>query len=213
MNTATKLFTIVTGLICLPLMIIACVRTGTTGTWIEDVQISDGKLKPHEYKRLGIGIDLPNDLIEEKVGYDQGWQDFYRCKNLVFVIARVPIRLPDYNHADLIRGHVNVYSPEQYARWQRLSSAKWEGGELVFSNGMWRAGPEIFDTMLIRATPETKIGLTQTIYRIDRKNEDGLVLQAMITKATFTADPDKGKLYIERITNILNSVHFLKSEK
>jgi thiamine kinase-like enzyme len=67
--------------------------------------------------------------------------------------------------------------------------------------------------MLIRATPETKIGLTQTIYRIDRKNEDGLVLQAMITKATFTADPDKEKLYIERITNILNSVHFLKSEK
>ena len=177
-----------------------------------DVEKATGELVTRIFTKAGISVDLPQDVFRVRVETGRQWQDLYGCKTITFILARVS--MAQYNRGDLnpIAGHVNVYSPEQYAHWVETPSAILEGGELIFRNGKasWSREDEQFDRLQVHEGVKNAWGLTQTTYRIDRRAPDGRVFQAMVTRMDYTEDLGVQERDTALITNILQSVQFIE---
>lgn len=183
-----------------------------------NAKIARGGLIKRDFKKIGVTLMLPSDVLDCRIEVSKRWQDIYGRKSLSFVICKIP--MSKYNRADagIIKGHVSLFSPEQYSAWKEVPSGIFEGGELYFKDGRWgwSADDEKFDTLLTHVEKEgmglnqTVLGLDQTVYRMDRQSTDGMVFQAMITRAHYTENKEQIEQDVNLITNILYSVKFLE---
>lgn len=183
-------------------------RSGEHG---RDVESSTGELEVRTFKRVGISIAIPSDAMDVMSDHDRRWIEIYGRKCVSFVLAKVPMHM--YNTDDMLclAGHASVFSPLQYQEWKRSPSDVKEGGEQILRKGVynWTAADEHFDTIQVYDIPNGRWGLPSTVYRLDRRSEDGRVFQAMITRLHYVNDSQFVKKQETLITNILFSVRFL----
>lgn len=184
-------------------------KPGDSRQEVSNLKIADGKLKLMSFRKAGIAVLLPKDVMDVEVWLSD---DENKSSTIFFVLSKVPLARYNIGDTPIIGGHVNVLTPEQYLDWKASPDALREGGELIYRDGKWGwdESDEIFDTLQVHESPENKYGLAQTVYRIDHQAPDGRVFQAMITRMDYTDNEAVISDQVGLITNILNSVKFIK---
>lgn len=184
-------------------------KSGETRREFNKIKIAEGKLKMREFRKGGVFILLPKDVMDVEI-----WQsdDVNKSSTIFFVLSKVPLAKYNIGDTAIVGGHINVLTPEQYLDWKASPDSLREGGELIYKDGKWGwdETDEIFDTLQVHDSPENKYGLFQTVYRMDHKAPDGRVFQAMITRMHYTDNQSVIDEEVTLITNILNSVRFIK---
>jgi hypothetical protein len=182
------------------------IKSGETVHQLRKIEIADGEMQRKNYTKFGVSIVLPKDLMNkmEWVDKEQDKQSYFE-----FVIKKVSMAKYNLGDMEIIGGHVNVFSPEQYAHWREFP---WDNdGELFYRKGrwVWTVQDEVFDKLQVYDIPR-KWGEEETVYRLDHKAADGRVFQAIILRMHYTDNQSVIDEEVTLITNILNSVRFIK---
>lgn len=170
-------------------------------------KIAEGPLVTKTYKKLGISISLPKDVLDVTVWSQNQYQRDTGSKMLEFKLAVFePPMFSGLEISTIWIGYVNVFTSEQLRDWNA------SGYELpAWTNIKGEAAKsESFDLIQTQTKPEQRVGYDQKNFRIDRKAKDGRVLMATINRCEYTIQTGARERDLLMITNILQSVKFLE---
>lgn len=165
-----------------------------------DIQSADGEMDRRLIKKLGISLELPDDVMNVSVEADRWLEKTYGVKLLSFVLMKLPTGT---NLGDLrfLSGYVMIY-PGMSKYEETLQNGNMMYGAAV---GMPRLG---FDTLFDYDLGEELFHWDQRVYRVDRRAPDGRALQAVIIRCEYGADETERKRELDQTERILRSVRF-----
>ena len=170
-------------------------------------KIAEGPLVTKTYRKLGISISLPKDVLDVMVWSQNWYQRDTGRKMLGFYLGKT--EPPIFSGVEIITiwsGDVNVFTPEQFREWN-ASGYELMGWTNITSGS---AKSEPFDRIETQTDSAQFVGYDRNNFRIARKAKDGRVLIAIISRRDYTIQTGARERDLLMITNILQSVKFLE---
>lgn len=171
------------------------------------LKIAEGRLVTKTYRKLGISVSLPKDVLEA-TAWSQNWfQRDTGSKELSFSLAIIePPLFSGVENMTIWSGNVNVFTPEQLREWNSSRTALL--GWTNITSGSAKSEP--FDRIETQTDSAQYVGYDRNSFRIARKGKDGCVLIAIIRRCEYTIQTGARERDLLLITNILQSVKFLE---